>query len=70
MPSLNSSNLGSAEWTPSADNPEFGMLTITFKSGKTYRYAQVPQDTYRSLLEASSAGKYFNEAIKDTYSVV
>lgn len=71
MPSLSSSNLASCDWQPSSDAPTgsyLGTLSITFKSGRTYKYAEVPEEVYRGLLEASSAGRYFNSVIKDTYS--
>lgn len=60
MPMLNSSNLASAEWSD-------GTLTITFKSGRTYRYFDVPEGIYDALLDAPSAGRYFNAFIKDSY---
>lgn len=71
MPSLQSSNLDSCDWEPSSDAPmgqTLGMLTIRFKSGKTYMYEGVPEETYQGLLKSSSPGRYFNASIKDVYS--
>ena len=44
------------------------LLLITFKSGKTYTYYNVPEMVYVAFLESSSKGTYFNENIKDSYS--
>lgn len=38
-------------------------LSVTFTSGKEYTYTDVPKTTYDDLINAPSAGKYFN-AIK------
>lgn len=46
------------------------VLEITFKSGKTYRYGDVPADEYKGLLEAGSVGSYFAQRIKNSYKVV
>ena len=43
-------------------------LQIQFQSGKVYPYQGVPASVYNGLLEAPSAGKYFNENIKDQYA--
>ena len=42
-------------------------LQIQFNSGKTYTYEGVPASVYNGLLEASSAGQYFNSNIKGVY---
>lgn len=47
---------------------ETEVLQIQFVSGKTYSYQGVPASVYNGLLEASSAGKFFNENIKDQYA--
>jgi hypothetical protein len=44
-----------------------GALTITFKSGSTYRYDGVDEATYSGLLAAGSPGSYFAAVIKDGY---
>ena len=35
-------------------------LTVTFTNGKPYIYIDVPRRVYDELIEAKSAGKYFN----------
>jgi len=42
-------------------------LDITFVSGKTYRYLDVPPEIYIALLDAESQGQFFNEHIKDEF---
>jgi len=42
-------------------------LDIRFTNGHVYRYEQVPPAVVRRLIEAESAGEYFNVAIRDSY---
>jgi KTSC domain len=42
-------------------------LDITFTSGKTYRYLEVPLEIYDGLLDAESKGEFFNDNIKDEF---
>jgi hypothetical protein len=42
-------------------------LDITFSSGKTYRYFNVPRKIYAKLLKAGSKGQFFNDVIKDEF---
>jgi KTSC domain len=42
-------------------------LQIQFISGKVYTYQGVPASVYNGLLEATSAGQYFNSEIKNVY---
>lgn len=42
-------------------------LDIRFTNGHIYRYAEVPGAVMRRLIEAESAGEYFNVAIRDSY---
>jgi hypothetical protein len=42
-------------------------LDITFTSGKTFRYLNVPLETYVDLLDAESKGDFFNDNIKDEF---
>ena len=63
MPMLRSSNLSNAEY-----NEETRQLTIEFKSGTTYTYADVDEATYASLLTAPSPGAYFAANIKDKFT--
>jgi len=60
---LQSSNLRRCDY-----DIETGRLQIQFYSGKIYAYGEVPASVYNGLLEATSAGKFFNENIKDQYS--
>lgn len=46
------------------------ILTITFNSGSSYRYADVPKEVYQELTEARSAGKFFQQYIKPVYKVL
>ena len=46
---------------------ETEVLQIQFQSGKVYSYSGVPASVYNGLLEASSAGQYFNNNIKGVY---
>ena len=38
-----------------------------FHDGRAYSYADVEQETYEELLEAESAGRYFNSCVKSAY---
>ena len=49
-------------------NEETEVLTITFTSGKSYDYYDVPAAVYEGLITAPSAGQYFNQNIR-AYSV-
>ena len=42
-------------------------LTVTFTSGKAYRYDGVPADVYDAFQVARSKGSYFNRCIRDRY---
>jgi KTSC domain len=42
-------------------------LTVTFTSGKVYRYDGVPADVYDAFEDASSKGSFFNRCIRDRY---
>lgn len=44
-----------------------GTLDITFHTGRTYQYFKVPQGLYDDLLEARSAGAFFNQRIKGQF---
>ena len=46
------------------------ILTVCFTSGKEYKYADVPKEIYQELIEAKSAGKFFQSYIKSTYKVI
>jgi hypothetical protein len=40
------------------------ILEIEFRSGKVYRYEDVPEKIYLELMAANSKGHYFEEHIK------
>jgi hypothetical protein len=42
-------------------------LDITFMSGQTYRYLNVPSEVYVDFIAAGSKGEYFNRNIKDAF---
>jgi hypothetical protein len=43
-------------------------LQITFTSGNIYTYYSVPAWKYAELVNATSAGQYFNDHIRDQHS--
>jgi hypothetical protein len=43
-------------------------LHVQFKSGDTWRYANVPPDTAHALMTADSIGKHFHANIKGAFS--
>jgi hypothetical protein len=51
-------------------DPRERALQITFTSGKTYIYLDVPPEIHEGLLKADSQGEFFNEEIRDQYSFV
>ena len=63
MPALLSSNLASVSY-----DPESREMTIAFKSGAVYHYADVDEGTYDGLLAAPSPGKFFASEIRDAFS--
>ncbi len=52
---MQSSMLSSCEY-----DDESKELTVTFSNGKDYTYEDVDKGTYDHLINATSAGKYFN----------
>lgn len=58
-----SSNLASATYDPEVEN-----LKIEFIDGSVYTYFNVPNQVYRSLGLAGSAGSFFHRHIKGRYS--
>ena len=46
-------------------NPDSKMLFVEFKSGRIYRYADVPEKVYKGLMKAESHGTFFDEKIKN-----
>ena len=49
-------------------DPRERALHITFTSGKTYIYLDVPPKVHDAFLKADSEGEFFNEEIRDQYS--
>lgn len=50
-----------------AYDEDAGELDVTFTSGKTYRYFDVPLGVYAEFLDAASKGEFFNENIRDAF---
>lgn len=48
-------------------DPQTGMLEVTFKSGGTYRYADVPAAAHAALMQADSIGKHFHAHIRGKF---
>lgn len=48
-------------------NPDLKQLVISFKSGGSYLYQNVPFHVWDTLLSAPSPGSYFSKFIKPTY---
>lgn len=44
------------------------LLTITFNSGATYEYCDVPTEVIDGITQADSLGKYFDKNIKGIYN--
>ena len=47
-----------------------GTLEIEFVTRLIYQYQRVPRVRFKSLIEASSKGRYFNANIRDKYPYV
>lgn len=59
---FNSSNLDSGTY-----DPDSRVLTITFNTGATYEYSDVPPSVWSELCNAASAGSYFSAYIRNEY---
>lgn len=65
MPVFNSTAIRQAEY-----NPQTKVLKLWFvESGGPYDYVGVPQHIFDGLCNARSKGTYFNDHIRDRYSV-
>ena len=60
---LSSSNLNAFRYDPTTQT-----LSIRFNSGRAYDYAEVPQSIVDGLESADSPGRYFNSAIKGSFT--
>lgn len=49
-------------------NPGKHVFEIRFTSGRVYSFADVPQNIVDEFASADSKGKYFNSAIKNSYT--
>ena len=49
-------------------SPDDRALDVTFVSGRSYRYLEVPQDLHRQMREAFSKGEFFNAHIRDHFA--
>jgi len=43
------------------------LLEVEFLNGSVYQYMNVPSVVYTQLIEASSAGQFFNTHVKNAY---
>ncbi len=59
----NSSNLEHAKYDETNQK-----LTIGFKTGALYEYTDVPMDVWEGLINASSAGSFFHQAIRGAFN--
>lgn len=55
---VNSSNLVSVGYDAAAQT-----LEVEFQSGNIYKYFDVPESTYQSLMTADSKGEFFHDNI-------
>jgi len=51
-------------------HPKDKMLEVTFTSGKTYRYEQVPKALHEGMLTAKSVGGFFQANVRDKFKTV
>ena len=51
-------------------DPNTRDLTIKFKNGTVYRYADVGADKHATLLGAASPGRWFNDHVKPNHKAV
>ena len=66
MQPVTSSNIAAAGYTPGPGGKP-GNLTVDFKSGTRYVYADVPQEEFDGLLKAGSPGQYLRQRIQGVY---
>jgi hypothetical protein len=59
---IKSASLKSASYDSLTEN-----LTVTFNSGATYKYAQVPMLVFTKFRLAKSQGQYFNKSISTSF---
>lgn len=59
---LRSTTLATADYDPDRET-----LDVKLRTGRVYRYFEVPASVFDELLAAKSAGRYFNTKIRDRY---
>jgi hypothetical protein len=62
MPDLVSSYLASADY-----DEETSTMTITFKNGASFAYANVPKATFEALIASPSHGSFFHRQIRSQF---
>lgn len=62
---VNSTNVKSVGYELSSN-----LLEIEFHGGRVYRYSNVPEGVYMSLMSAKSIGSFFHQHIKGNYLFV
>lgn len=62
MTPVNSSNISAVGYDPSNR-----ILCVSFHTGSTYAYYDVPQEIYIGLMNASSVGRYHKEHVKRSF---
>lgn len=50
--------------------PDTMMLEMEFRTGRIYRYSNVPPHVYNGLMTAKSHGKYFQDYINNVYTYI
>jgi hypothetical protein len=64
---IKSSQIASIGWEHSAHDIDVGTLEVSFTSGATYSYKNVPYNEYRGFLNAESKGTHFAKFIRPCY---
>lgn len=62
MPPINSTAIRFVEYRAQSQE-----LDITFESGGTYTYFDVPDSLYKAFLSAPSKGQFFHKNIRDKF---
>ena len=62
---LNSTNLSEVAY-----HNQSRIMEITFNSGHIYRYTAVPEMVFQDLINAPSAGRFYNQFIRGRFSSI
>jgi len=62
LKAIKSSNIQAVGYVPKTST-----LTVQFKGGKTYNYADVPEKIYNQFKSADSPGNFFHVNIKGVF---